>query len=90
MINKVKHIGKTKGLYKIDLDVFELTPEFIDKTGKKIKYLTGGFYSQTLYPMCALYECDSNGNITNNIAIISEEGLNTYNKIFEKINYILI
>lgn len=90
MIKTVKLIKKIKGEFAIDLDLFEFNPNIKDDLNRESKYLTGAYYSNTNYPMIALFICNENGIITDDKIFLNEEGIPKYEELFKNLGYTLI
>lgn len=86
MINKVSKIKIIEGIYPIPVTLFQFSPLFNDK----YEYLTGAFYGFEAYPQVALYISDENGRILNDIPLIQEEGILTFEELFKYNGYTLI
>lgn len=91
MIKTVRKISTIKDIYRLDLDVFQLTPSLkIDSFEQEAEFLTGAYYNQFTYPMVALFISDINGNILSDVPFIHEDGIPTYRELFQRFNYTLI
>ena len=88
-IKKVKHIKTIHSVYKNEICLFHFKPP-IEYMNKNYEYLCGGYYNQNSYPQVALYESDKNGKITNSIPVMLEEGIPTYQELFQFYGYTLI
>lgn len=86
MINKVTKIKIIEGIYPLPVTLFQFSPLFEDK----YEYLTGAFYGFEAYPQVALYESTEKGIIINDIPVILEEGILTFEQLFKNNGYTLI
>lgn len=90
MIKKVNHLKTIRDKFKIEVDVFELTPPLYTEDGREAKYLTGAFYVHKPFSVVALYPANKSGEIIDEKPMIHEQGLYTYREVFQELGYTLI